>query len=108
MKKKFTVTKPEDVLTISGVILNSDTRMVASALNYNAQILKDALNRIAELEKKIKLQSKIGHWVYVYTFTDGVYYRCSECGFIDKLNTDKKLLYNRCPNCKAEMKSEVK
>lgn len=41
-----------DVVTISGGIMNYETRGVANAVNYNAKILKDALNRIAELEKK--------------------------------------------------------
>lgn len=48
----------DDVVTISGCIWNDDTRTVANALNYNAQILKDALNRIAELEKTIKLKAE--------------------------------------------------
>lgn len=55
-KKKWTNTTAKDVVTISGCIWNDDTRTVASAVNYNAQILKDALNRIAELEKTTKPQ----------------------------------------------------
>lgn len=51
MSKKWVNTAAEDVVTISGSIWNDDTRTVANAVNYNAQILKDALNRIAELEK---------------------------------------------------------
>jgi len=53
MSKKKTA---NDVVTISGSIWNDNTRTVANAVNYNAQILKDALNRIAELEKAIKLK----------------------------------------------------
>lgn len=45
----------DDVVTISGRIWNDDTRTVAKAVNYNAQILKDALNRIVELEKRIDM-----------------------------------------------------
>ncbi len=56
MRKKWVNTTAEDVVTISGSILNDNTRTVANAVNYNAQILKDALNRIAELEKIIKPQ----------------------------------------------------
>ena len=55
-KRKWTDTTAKDVVTISGSIWNSDTRTVANAVNYNAQILKDALNRIEELEKRIKSQ----------------------------------------------------
>ena len=54
MRKKGVNTNADDVVTISGSIRNDDTRTVANAVNYNAQILKDALNRIAELEKAIK------------------------------------------------------
>ena len=43
----------DDVVTISGRIWNDDTRTVANAVNINARILKDALNRIVELEKRI-------------------------------------------------------
>ena len=56
MSKKRINTTAKDVVTISGSIWNDDTRTVANAVNYNAQILKDALNRIAELEKTIKPQ----------------------------------------------------
>ena len=57
-KKKWTNTTAKDVVTISGSIFDYDTRTVASAVNYNAQILKDALNRIAWLEKTAKLQTE--------------------------------------------------
>ena len=53
-KKKWVNQTANDVVTIRGIIWNDDTRTVASAVNYNAQILMDALNRIAELEKAIK------------------------------------------------------
>ena len=56
--KKWVNTNANDVVTISGSIWNNDTRTVANAVNYNAQILKDALNRIAELEKAIKLKAQ--------------------------------------------------
>ena len=58
MSKRWVNTTAKDVVTISGSIWNSDTRIVANAVNYNAQILKDALNRIAELEKAIKSEDK--------------------------------------------------
>lgn len=58
MRKKWVSTTADDVVTISGSIWNDDTRTVANAVNYNAQILKDALNRIAELEKAIKLKTE--------------------------------------------------
>ena len=58
MTKKWVNTNAEDVVTISGSIWNDDTRTVANAVNYNAQILKDALNRIAELERIIKLKAE--------------------------------------------------
>ena len=48
----------DDVVTLRGSIWNDDTRAVANAVNYNAQILKDALNRIAELEKALKLKAE--------------------------------------------------
>ena len=60
MSKKWVNTTAKDVATISGSIWNSDTRTVANAVNYNAQILKDALNRIAELEKALKLNAESG------------------------------------------------
>ena len=55
-KKKWVNQTAADVVTISGSIWNDDTRTVANAVNYNAQILKDALNRIAELEKHLNPQ----------------------------------------------------
>lgn len=58
MGKKWSNTTSKDVVTISGSIMNYDTRLVANVVNYNAQILKDALNRIEELEKYIKLKSE--------------------------------------------------
>lgn len=58
MSRKWINTTASDVVTISGTIWNDDTRTVANAVNYNAQILKDALNRIAELEKTIKSQAE--------------------------------------------------
>lgn len=59
MSKKWVNYTAGDVVTISGRIWNDDTRTVANAVNYNAQILKDALNRIVELEKRIdELQAK--------------------------------------------------
>lgn len=54
-KRKWVNQTADDVVTLRGHIWNDSTRTVANALNYNAQILKDALNRIAELEKRIKL-----------------------------------------------------
>jgi hypothetical protein len=57
-KRKWTDTTAKDVVTISGNIWNNDTRTVANAVNYNAQILKDALNRIEELEKNLKPQAE--------------------------------------------------
>ena len=53
MSRKCVNRTADDVVTISGTIWNDNTRVVANAVNYNAQILKDALNRIAELEKRI-------------------------------------------------------
>ena len=53
-KRKWVNQTAKDVVTISGCIWNDNIRTVANAVNYNAQILKDALNRIAELEKAIK------------------------------------------------------
>ena len=59
MRKKWVNQTADDVVTISGNIWNDNTRTVANAVNYNAQILKDALNRIVELEKRIdKLQAE--------------------------------------------------
>lgn len=57
-KKKWVNMTADDVVTLRGSIWNDDTRTVANAVNYNAQILKDALNRIAELEKEIKLKAE--------------------------------------------------
>ena len=53
MSRKRVNQTADDVVTISGTIWNDNTRVVANAVNYNAQILKDALNRIVELEKRI-------------------------------------------------------
>lgn len=57
-KKKWVNQTADDVVTIRGIIWDDDTRTVANAVNYNAQILMDALNRIAELEKAIKLKAE--------------------------------------------------
>lgn len=56
MRRKWVNTTAKDVVTISGSIWDDSTRTVANAVNYNAQILKDVLNRIAGLEKAIKPQ----------------------------------------------------
>lgn len=53
MSRKRVNQTADDVVTISGNIWNDNTRVVANAVNYNAQILKDALTRIVELEKRI-------------------------------------------------------
>lgn len=59
MSRKWVNYTAGDVVAISGRIWNDDTRTVANAVNYNAQILKDALNRIVELEERIdKLQAE--------------------------------------------------
>lgn len=58
MSRKWVNQTADDVVTLSGSIWNDDTRTVANAVNYNAQILKDVLNRIAELEKTIKLKAE--------------------------------------------------
>ena len=58
MSEEWINTTAKDVATISGYIWNDDTLTVANVVNYNAQILKDALNRIAELEKTIKTQAE--------------------------------------------------
>lgn len=104
MKKKFTVTKPEDVLTLTGVILNSDTRMVASAVNYNAQILKDALSRIIELEHYTKTQQDTGQWIeHITDPCRGIsYLECSKCScwFL----REHLIRNSYCPNCGAKMK----
>lgn len=57
-RRKWVNTTAKDVVTISGYIWNDSTRTVANAVNYNAQILKDALDRIAELEKDIKSKAE--------------------------------------------------
>ena len=57
-KKKWVNQTADDVVLLVGNIWNDDTRTVGNAVNYNAQILKDALNRIAELEKAIKLKAE--------------------------------------------------
>ncbi len=48
------------VVTVSGIVWNRNTRTIASAMNYNAQILKNALDRIAELEKQLADMRKGG------------------------------------------------
>ena len=50
MSKKKT---SKDVVTVSGRVWTHNTRTIGSAMNYNAQILKNALDRIAELEKQL-------------------------------------------------------
>ena len=50
-------TNSNDVVTISGSIWNDNTRTAANAVNINAQILKDALDRIAALEKHINISN---------------------------------------------------
>lgn len=51
MSKKKT---SKDVVTVSGSVWNRNIRTIGSAMNYNAQILKNALDRIADLEKQIE------------------------------------------------------
>lgn len=50
MSKKKT---SKDVVTVSGTVWNHNIRTIGSAMNYNAQILKNALDRIAELENQL-------------------------------------------------------
>lgn len=50
MSKKRT---SKDVVIIYGNVWNDKIRTVASAANFNAQILKNALDRIDELERQI-------------------------------------------------------
>lgn len=50
MNKKIT---SKDVAILEGSIWNDNTRTVANAVNYNAQILKNVLDRIVEIEKEI-------------------------------------------------------
>ena len=57
-KRKWTDTTAKDVVTITGGSWSSNVNTIASAVNYNAQILKDALNRIEELEKNLKSQAE--------------------------------------------------
>jgi len=52
-RRKWVNTTAKDVVTISGSIRNDDTRTVANAVNYNAQILKDVLYRMADLERQL-------------------------------------------------------
>lgn len=52
-RRKWVNTTAKDVVTISGSIRNDDTRTVANAVNYNAQILKDVLYRMADLESRL-------------------------------------------------------
>lgn len=47
-----------DVVTISGTIQNDTVRLIANAVNFNAQILKDVLNRLADLEKASKAKAE--------------------------------------------------
>ena len=58
MSKKWVNQTADDVVTISGRVWNDNTRTIANAVNYNAQILKDALNRIVKLAKIIKLKTE--------------------------------------------------
>ena len=51
MRKKYS---KDDVVTISGTIWNDNTRTVANAVNINADILKNVLSRLEELEQKVK------------------------------------------------------
>lgn len=52
-RRKWVNTTAKDVVTIFGSIRNDDTRTVAKAVNYNAQILKDVLYRMADLESRL-------------------------------------------------------
>lgn len=54
MSKKRT---SKDVVTICGSVWNDKIRTVAGAVNYNAQILKNALDRIDELERQLACMS---------------------------------------------------
>jgi hypothetical protein len=55
MRKNY---RSGNVATIEGCIWNDSTRTVARAVNINADILKNALDRIAELEKQIEFQEE--------------------------------------------------
>jgi hypothetical protein len=57
-KRKWVNQTANDVATISGITWTTDTRLVTNVVNNNAQILKDALNRIAELEKHLKSRAE--------------------------------------------------
>ena len=44
----------KDVVTVSGRTWSNTTRVIGSALNYNARVLMNAMDRIAQLERQIE------------------------------------------------------
>ena len=50
----------KNVYTISGSIWNDNVRAVAEAVNGNARILKNVLDRLEELEKQINTKEETG------------------------------------------------
>lgn len=92
-KRKWINQTADDVVTISGSIWNNDTRTVANAVNYNAQILKDALNRISELEKHFEPQTP--------TIENG-FVKCPKCKKYIRFPIADK--YNNCPECGQAIK----
>ena len=44
----------KDVVTVSGSTWSNTARVIGSALNYNARVLRNAMDRIAQLERQIE------------------------------------------------------
>ena len=47
-----------------------------------------------------------GKWIYVDGVLDWAYYKCSECGYIEKFGDDT-CFYNYCHKCGAKMNMEI-
>ena len=72
---------------------------------------KDAELKIYKLEKALKQEQKIGHWIKHDT-GHSIYYDCSLCSCIAPYTeTADKIFWkmaNYCPDCGAKMESEHK
>lgn len=50
--------KEKKVRKVSKPTLHVDTHLIAQAVNYNAELLEGALNRIKELEKQLEKEEE--------------------------------------------------
>lgn len=91
--------------SVGWVVNGDDVAMVASALNQNATVLEELINKVENLESELKEMQKAGHWKVVSDgYGDKAYIcECSECNDTMWVYKDADRKWNYCPHCGAKM-----